>query len=60
MAMSDDFFDIGWEEMALIGSLSEQISEEERERRKLEKEMEQDDCDCCCDPCDPPDEEPYP
>ena len=58
--MSDDFCDIGWEEMALIGSLSEQISEEDRERRKLEKEMEQDDSDCCCDPCDPPDEEPYP
>ena len=56
--MSDDFLDIGWEEMALIGSLSEELADEERQRRKLEKEMEQD--DCCCDPCDPPDEEPYP
>ena len=56
--MSDDFLDIGWEEMALIGSLSEQLSEEERERRKLEKEMEQEDCECCCE--DPPDEDPCP
>jgi len=58
--MSDDFFDTGWEEMAIAGSLSEELADEERQRRKLEKEMEQDDCDCCCDPCDPPDEEPYP
>jgi hypothetical protein len=56
--MSDDFLDIGWEEMALIGSLSEELADEERQRRKLEKETEQDDCDCCCDPCDPSDEDP--
>ena len=63
--MSDDVFDIGWQEMALIGSLSEQLSDEERERRKLEKEMEQEaaieESDCCrdecepCETCEPPD-----
>ena len=58
--MSDDFFDIGWEEMALAGSLAEEMAEEERERRKLEKEMEQEDCECCCDSIDPPDEDPSP
>jgi hypothetical protein len=64
--MSDDFFDIGWEEMALAGSLAEEMAEEEKERLKLKREMEQeaekDECDCCCeecDPCDPPDDEPY-
>ena len=55
--MSDDFFDIGWEEMALIGSLSEQLSDEERERRKLEKGMQQEseieESDSCCDECEP-------
>ena len=55
--MSDDFFDIGWEEMALIGSLSETLADEERERRKLEKETEQEERDCCEDP---PDEDPCP
>jgi hypothetical protein len=68
--MSDDFFDIGWEEMALAGSLSEELAEEEKERLRRKREMEQDDCDCCCeecDPCDPrdqpfepPDEDPEP
>ena len=56
--MDDDFFDIGWEEMALIGSLSETLADGEREMRRLEKEMEQEDCDCCSE--DPPDEEPCP
>jgi len=56
--MSDDFFDIGWEEMALAGSLAEEMAEAEKERRKLERELEQDDCECCCE--DPPDEDPYP
>ena len=56
--MSDDFFDIGWEEMALIGSLSETLADEERERRKRKQETEQEDCDCCCE--DPPDKDPCP
>ena len=30
--MSDDFFDIGWEELAIAGSLAEEIADEERER----------------------------
>ena len=56
--MCDDFFDIGWEEMALAGSLAEEMADEERDRRKLEKEMEED-ISCCCGDCedfDPPDE----
>jgi len=63
-------FDIGWEEMALAGSLAEEMAEEEKEKRRLEREMELDDCDNCCqdpDLCDPPDppfdppeEDPYP
>jgi hypothetical protein len=60
--MSDDFFDIGWEEMALAGSLAEEMADEENKRRKLEQEMEKDECDPCreeCDPCDPPEDEPY-
>jgi hypothetical protein len=71
--MSDDFFDIGWEEMALAGSLAEEMADEERERRKLERESETEESDCCChecepcEPCEPPeptleppDEDPYP
>ena len=68
--MSDDFFDIGWQEMALAGSLAEEVIEEEKERRKPEREMDLDQCDSCCeepDPCDlpdppfdPPDEDPEP
>ena len=56
--MSDDFFDIGWEEMALAGSLAEEMAEEEKEKRRLESEMERDERDSCCeepDPCDLPD-----
>ena len=56
--MDDDFFDIGWEEMALAGALSQEMAEAEKEKRKLEREMEQDDGECCCE--DPPDEDPYP
>jgi hypothetical protein len=72
--MSDDFFDIGWEEMALAGSLAEEMADEERKKLRLEQEMEADESDCCCeepDPCEPPeeplelpdnpsDEDPYP
>jgi len=56
--MDDDFFGLGWEQMALAGSLAEEMADEERGKRKLEKEMEQEDCECCCE--DPPDEEPCP
>jgi len=58
--MCDDFFDIGWEEMALAGSLAEEIAEEEKEKRRLEREIDLDECDSCsqepdiCDPPDPP------
>ena len=55
--MCDDFFDIGWEEMALAGSLAEEIADEERDRRKRETEMEEHHS-CCCEDCedfDPPD-----
>ena len=56
--MCDDFFDIGWKEMALAGSLAEEMADEERDRRKLEKEMEEDISRCCedCEDFDPPDE----
>ena len=37
-----DGIDIGWEEIAMFGSLAEEISEEERKRRKLEKKMDAD------------------
>ena len=56
--MSDDFFDIGWEEMALAGALSQEMAEEEKERLRRKREMEQEDCDSCCE--DPSDEDPYP
>ena len=68
--MGDDFFDVGWEEMALAGSLAQEMAEEEKEKRKRETEMELDESHSCCeeaDPCDPPDlpfdppdEDPYP
>ncbi len=38
----NDTFDIGWEEVAMFGALSEQIAEEERERLKIEREMNKD------------------
>ena len=56
--MIDDFFDLGFEAMALLGSLAEELAEEKVERLKRKQEMEQEDCDCCCE--DPPDEEPCP
>lgn len=34
-----DTIDIGWQEIALFGALSEQIADEEREREKIEREM---------------------
>jgi hypothetical protein len=36
-----DIFDDGldWEDMALLGAMSEQIADEERERLKLEQEQ---------------------
>ena len=62
--MCDDFFDdFGWEEMAMAGALSEEMTEEERERLRLEREMEkeQEEFDCCAKDYDnPPDEDPYP
>ena len=62
--MNDFFDDFGWEEMALAGALAEEMGEEKADRRRVKKEMEQEgECPCCskdCDPCDPPDEEPYP
>ena len=66
--MCDDFFDdFGWEDMALAGSLSEEMAEEEKERRRIEREMEkeQEESDCCCkekdyDMYNPPDGDPYP
>jgi hypothetical protein len=47
MGNCDDGFDIGPEEIALLGALAESFSEEEKEkeriRREFEKEAEQDD-----------------
>jgi hypothetical protein len=72
-SMSDDFFDIGWEEMALAGALAEEMAEEAKERRKLEQESEIEESEYCCSECEPsepceppdppfepPDEDPYP
>lgn len=61
--MCDDLFDITWEEMAMAGSLAEEMREEERERRLLEQEFEDEDDDCLCDeydPYNPSDDDPYP
>ncbi len=38
----DDAIEIGWEEIAMAGSLSEEIAEQEKERRRLEKKMDAD------------------
>jgi len=35
----DDTIDIGWQEIAMLGALSEQIADEERERDKIVREM---------------------
>ena len=56
--MIDDFFDLGWEAMALLGSLAEELAEEKIERLKRKQEMEREDCECGCE--DPPDEDPCP
>lgn len=48
----DDFFDdfddecsdgIGWEEIALLGAMAEQIAEEKKEQERIEREMFEDD-----------------
>ena len=38
----DNGIDIGWEEIAMFGALSEEFSEEEKERRRIEREMDKD------------------
>lgn len=55
-----DNFDFSWHELALIGSLAEEISEEENERIRLELGIE-DACSPSCekdDPFDPSNEDP--
>ncbi len=38
----EDTTDIGWEEIAMAGSLSEEISESEKRRRRIERKMNKD------------------
>jgi hypothetical protein len=38
----ENTIDIGWQEIALFGALSEQIADEERERLRIEKDMKKD------------------
>ena len=38
----DDTIDIGWQEIALFGALSEEIADDERERLRIEREMNND------------------
>jgi len=38
----DNGIDIGWEEIAMAGSLSEEISESEKRRRRIERKMKKD------------------
>jgi len=38
----DDATDIGWEEIAMAGSLSEEIAESEKRRRRIERKMSRD------------------
>jgi hypothetical protein len=52
MGILDDF---GWEEMAVAGSLAEEMAEEERERRRIERELCREE-----DELDKDDEEPFP
>jgi hypothetical protein len=49
-----DDFDFDWHDMALAGSLAEEMTEEEKERLRLELEMDEG-CPCCNDddPSDP-------
>lgn len=57
--MCDDF-DLSWHELALIGSLAEEISEEEKERIRLELGIEDASQSSCeeDDPFDPSNEDP--
>lgn len=43
----DDFFDDGfdWEDMAIIGSMAEDIADEEIKRIRIEREFERDQAD---------------
>jgi hypothetical protein len=42
--------DFDWMDLALAGSMAEEMSEEEMERIRLEREMQDDDTEpCCCD-----------
>ena len=34
-----DTIDIGWQEIAMLGALSEEIADDERERLRIEREM---------------------
>lgn len=52
MGILDDF---GWEEMAVAGSLAEEMAEEERERRRIERELCREE-----DELDKDDAEPFP
>ncbi|RPH52289.1 MAG: hypothetical protein EHM85_03315 [Desulfobacteraceae bacterium] len=36
---NDDTIDIGWQEIAMLGALSEEIADDERERLRIEREM---------------------
>lgn len=54
IAMCDDF-DLDWHDLALAGSMAEEMTEEQRERIRLEREAEEDDKPCCCN-----DDDPYP
>jgi len=38
----EDTFDIGWQEIAMFGALSEEIADDERERLRIEREMNKD------------------
>ena len=62
MSDFDDFFeeDFDWEEMGMLGSLAEELSEEEKERLRLEREMDKEMNESCCskdDELDPSGEE---
>jgi len=39
---NDGTFDIGWEEIAMFGALSEEIADDERERLRIERELNKD------------------
>ena len=38
----DNGIDIGWEEIAIIGGMAEEFSEEEKLRHRIEREMKKD------------------